>query len=52
MTRLTVFLEFFISIMLAVGIILSAPGWRGSLIHIPDLDVYPNYDDLLAAASS
>ena len=49
LTRLTVFLEFFISIMLAVGIILLCARLAGSLIHIPDLDVYPNYDDLLAA---
>lgn len=45
--KLTTVLEFFIAIMLAVGIILLCARMAGSLIHIPDLNTWPNYDDLL-----
>lgn len=47
LSRLAVLLEFCISIMLAVGIILLSLRLAASLIHIPRLDVYPNYEDLL-----
>lgn len=47
LSYLAMFLEFFISMMLAVGIILLCIRLAGSLVHIPDLDVYPNYEDLL-----
>lgn len=45
--RLAVTLEFFISLMLAIGIILLCLRMAASMIHIPNLDVWPNYDDLL-----
>lgn len=45
--RVSTILEFFISIMLAVGIILLALRMASSMIYIPDLNVWPNYDDLL-----
>lgn len=45
--KVTIFLEIFISLMLAVGIILMALRLALSLANIPDLEVYPNYDDLL-----
>lgn len=45
--KLTVFLELFISLMLAVGIVLMAFKLAFSLKSIPYLDVYPNYQDLL-----
>ena len=47
LSHLAMILEFFISMMLAVGIILLFFRLAGSLIYIPDLDVYPNYEDLL-----
>ncbi len=47
LSRLAILLEFFISIMLAIGIILLSIRLAGSLVHIPNLDVYPNYEDLL-----
>lgn len=40
-------LEYFIAFMLAVGIVLLCVRMAGSLSNIPNLDVYPNYDDLL-----
>ena len=49
LSRLAMFMEFFISIMLAVGIILLCLRLASSLIYIPDLDRYPNYEDLLEA---
>ena len=45
--RLAVTLEFFISLMLALGIILLCLRMAVSMIHIPNLDVWPNYNDLL-----
>lgn len=47
--RLAVILEFFISLMLAVGIILLSLRMASSLVHIPDLNTYPNYEDLLSS---
>lgn len=45
--KVAVILEFFISIMLAVGIILLSLRMASSLVHIPNLEVWPNYNDLL-----
>ena len=45
--RLAVVLEFVISIMLAIGIVLLCLRMATSLSSIPNLDVWPNYDDLL-----
>lgn len=45
--KITTFLEYFISFMLAAGIFLLAVKLGLSLQNIPDLDVYPNYDDML-----
>ena len=45
--RVAVILEFFIALMISVGIILLCLRMAGSLIYIPDLQVWPNYDDLL-----
>ncbi|MDD7769331.1 phosphate-starvation-inducible PsiE family protein [Suipraeoptans intestinalis] len=45
--HLAVILEFFIAAMLSVGIILLCFRMATSLGHIPDLNVWPNYDDLL-----
>ena len=45
--RVAVILEFFIALMLSIGIILLCLRMAGSLIYIPDLQVWPNYDDLL-----
>ncbi len=45
--KTTEFLEFVISIMLAVGIILLCLRMAGVLGNIPDLEVWPNYNDLL-----
>ena len=45
--KITEFLEFVISVMLALGIILLCFRIAVSLIHIPNLEVWPNYDDLL-----
>lgn len=45
--RLAVILEFFIAIMLSIGIILLCLRMATSLSNIPNLDVWPNYDDLL-----
>ena len=47
LTHLASILEFFISIMLSIGIILLSIRLAGSLSNIPNLDVYPNYEDLL-----
>ncbi|WP_346663351.1 hypothetical protein [uncultured Merdimonas sp.] len=44
---LTSFLEYFIAFMLATGIILLCLRMASSLGNIPNLDVWPNYDDLL-----
>ena len=45
--RITEILEFFISIMLAIGIVLLCIRMAASLGNIPDLSIWPNYDDLL-----
>lgn len=45
--NITTFLEYFISFMLAAGIFLLAVKLGLSLHNIPDLGVYPNYDDML-----
>ncbi len=44
---LTAFLEYFIAFMLAAGIILLCLRMAVSLGNIPNLEVWPNYDDLL-----
>lgn len=45
--RLAVALELFISIMLAIGILLLCLRMAASLANIPNLEAWPNYDDLL-----
>lgn len=45
--KITEFLEFVISIMLAIGIVLLCLRIAVSLSDIPNLDVWPNYTDLL-----
>lgn len=45
--KLAIVLEFFIAIMLSIGIILLCARMATSLVNIPNLDVWPNYDDLL-----
>lgn len=45
--RLAAFLEFFIALILSIGIILLTLRMAVSLVNIPDLTVWPNYDDLL-----
>ncbi|MGN1165681.1 MAG: transporter [Lachnospiraceae bacterium] len=45
--RFAVILEFAISIMLGIGILLLCLRMAASLINIPDLNVWPNYEDLL-----
>lgn len=45
--KLTEVLEFFIALMLAVGIILLCFRMAFSMGRIPDLGSWPNYDDLL-----
>lgn len=47
LSRVAMILEFFISVMLAIGIILLSVRLAGSLANIPNLNVYPNYEDLL-----
>lgn len=47
--RLATILEFFIALMLSVGIILLCLRLAPSLGSIPDLTEWPNYDDLLEA---
>ena len=44
--QVAVILEFTIAIMLAVGVILLCLRMVGSIGNIPNLDVWPNYDDL------
>ena len=46
--KLSSILEIFIALMLSVGIILLCARMATSLGNIPNLDVYPNYEDLLA----
>lgn len=45
--RFAVILEFFITIMLGIGIFLLCLRMGFSLTNIPNLDVWPNYNDLL-----
>ena len=45
--KITEFLEFVISIMLALGIILLCFRIASSISNIPNLEVWPNYHDLL-----
>ena len=45
--RFATILEFFISIMLSIGILLLCLRMAFSLTNIPNLDVWPNYNDLL-----
>ncbi len=45
--KLATILEFFIALMLSVGIILLCLRMVTSLVNIVDFDVWPNYDDLL-----
>lgn len=45
--HLATILEFFIAIMLGIGILLFSIRMAISLNNIPNLDVWPNYDDLL-----
>ena len=45
--KLIIILEYAISLLLAVGIILLFIRTCMSIIHIPDLSTYPNYEDLL-----
>ena len=49
LSRVAMILEFFISVMLAIGIILLSIRLAGSLANIPNLSAYPNYEDLLEA---
>lgn len=45
--KLANIIELFIAFMLAIAIILLSLRLAGSLINIPNFDVYPNYEDLL-----
>ena len=45
--KLSSLLEIFIALMLTAGIILLCARMATSLGNIPNLDVYPNYEDLL-----
>lgn len=45
--KLATVLEFTIAFMLSIGIILLCIRMAVSLVNIPDLDVWPNYEDLL-----
>ena len=45
--RFAIVLEFFITIMLGIGILLLCLRMGTSLASIPDLEVWPNYNDLL-----
>lgn len=45
--KLAEIMELFIAFMLAIGIILLSLRLAGDLTNIPNLDVYPNYEDLL-----
>ena len=45
--RFATILEFLISIMLSIGILLLCLRMAFSLTNIPNLDVWPNYNDLL-----
>lgn len=45
--KVTEVLEFVISIILAIGIVLLCFRMIGAMSNIPNLEVWPNYDDLL-----
>lgn len=45
--KLATLLELFIAIMMAVGIVLLCIRMASSLVNIPNLDVWPNYTDLM-----
>lgn len=45
--KLAAIMEVVIAFMLAIGIILLSARLAGGLADIPNLDVYPNYEDLL-----
>lgn len=45
--KLATIMELFIAFMLAIGIILLSLRLASGLMNIPNLDVYPNYEDLL-----
>lgn len=45
--KLTTILELFIALMLSIGIILLCLRLAVSLVNIPNLEVWPNYTDLL-----
>ena len=45
--KLTVLLEFIISFVLAAGIIILLIQLVLSMPNVPDLDIYPNYEDLV-----
>ena len=45
--RLATLLELFIAMMMALGIILLCVRMASSIINIPNLDVWPNYTDLM-----
>jgi len=47
MKKLSSFLEIFIALMLTTGIILLCAKMVTTLGNIPNLDIYPNYEDLL-----
>jgi hypothetical protein len=46
--KIATILEFVISLMLAIGIIILCARMAASLINVADFDTWPNYDDLLA----
>ena len=50
--RFAVILEFAISIMLGIGVLLLCFRMAGSLIKIPNLNIWPNYEDLLDTSFS
>ena len=45
--KLTVLLEFIISFVLAAGIIILLVQLILSMPNVPDLNIYPNYEDLV-----
>ena len=48
--KLTVLLEFIISFVLAAGIIILLVQLILSMPNVPDLNIYPNYEDLVAVS--
>ena len=47
LSKLARLLEFFIALMLSLGIILLCIRLASTITNIPNLDLYPNYEDLL-----